>query len=64
MDKKIINVYLNFKYIKCEIDKMFEKDKKDKKVNENLGFNLLYEGEIDFEKIVEKLLVYLFNILE
>ncbi len=36
LDKKTINAYLNPKYTKREIDKMSEKDKKDKKANENL----------------------------
>ncbi len=39
LDKKTINAYLNPKYTKREIDKMSEKDKKDKKANENLGLN-------------------------
>ncbi|MBU5864931.1 CamS family sex pheromone protein, partial [Vibrio cholerae O1] len=33
LDKKTINAYLNPKYTKREIDKMSEKDKKDKKAN-------------------------------
>ncbi len=37
LDKKTINAYLNPKYTKREIDKMSEKDKKDKKANEKLG---------------------------
>ena len=53
MDKKTINAYLNPKYTKREIDKMSEKDKKDKKANENLGLNPSHEGETDPEKIAE-----------
>ncbi|HDE5986716.1 TPA: CamS family sex pheromone protein [Staphylococcus aureus] len=64
LDKKTINAYLNPKYTKREIDKMSEKDKKDKKANENLGLNPSHEGETDPEKIAEKSLAYLSNILE
>ncbi|HDH1045639.1 TPA: CamS family sex pheromone protein [Staphylococcus aureus] len=64
LDKKTINAYLNPKYTKREIDKMSEKDKKDKKANENLGLNPSHEGETDPEKIAEKLPAYLSNILE
>ncbi|HDJ5103883.1 CamS family sex pheromone protein [Staphylococcus aureus] len=64
LDKKTINAYLNPKYTKREIDKMSEKDKKDKKANENLGLNPSHEGETDPEKIAEKSPAYLFNILE
>ncbi|MBU5910426.1 CamS family sex pheromone protein, partial [Vibrio cholerae O1] len=51
LDKKTINAYLNPKYTKREIDKMSEKDKKDKKANENLGLNPSHEGETNPEKI-------------
>ncbi|HDG8409358.1 TPA: CamS family sex pheromone protein [Staphylococcus aureus] len=64
LDKKTINAYLNPKYTKREIDKMSEKDKKDKKANENLGLNPSHEGETDPEKIAEKSPAYLSNILE
>ncbi|PZJ48413.1 hypothetical protein C7P87_09950 [Staphylococcus aureus] len=64
LDKKTINAYLNPKYTKREIDKMSEKDKKDKKANENLGLNPSHEGETDPEKIAEKSRAYLSNILE
>ncbi|HDE9938384.1 TPA: CamS family sex pheromone protein [Staphylococcus aureus] len=64
LDKKTINAYLNPKYTKREIDKMSEKDKKDKKANENLGLNPSHEGEKDPEKIAEKSPAYLSNILE
>lgn len=64
LDKKTINAYLNPKYTKREIDKMSEKDKKDKKANENLGLNPSHEGETDPEKIAEKAPAYLSNILE
>ncbi|HDB8933187.1 TPA: CamS family sex pheromone protein [Staphylococcus aureus] len=64
LDKKTINAYLNPKYTKREIDKMSEKDKKDKKANENLGLNPSHEGETDPEKIAEKSSAYLSNILE
>ncbi len=64
LDKKTINAYLNPKYTKREIDKMSEKDKKDKKANENLGLNPSHEGETDPEKIAEKSAAYLSNILE
>ena len=63
LDKKTINAYLNPKYTKREIDKMSEKDKKDKKANENLGLNPSHEGETDPEKIAEKSPAYLSNIL-
>lgn len=53
LDKKTINAYLNPKYTKREIDKMSEKDKKDKKANENLGLNPSHEGETNPEKIAE-----------
>ncbi len=62
LDKKTINAYLNPKYTKREIDKMSEKDKKDKKANENLGLNPSHEGETDPEKIAEKSPAYLSNI--
>ncbi|HEI8206036.1 TPA: CamS family sex pheromone protein [Staphylococcus aureus] len=64
LDKKTINAYLNPKYTKREIDKMSEKDKKDKKANENLGLNPSHEGETDPEKIAEKSPANLSNILE
>ncbi|MGS7004735.1 CamS family sex pheromone protein [Staphylococcus aureus] len=64
LDKKTINAYLNPKYTKREIDKMSEKDKKDKKANENLGLNPSHEGETNPEKIAEKSRAYLSNILE
>lgn len=64
LDKKTINAYLNPKYTKREIDKMSEKDKKDKKANENLGLNPSHEGETDPEKIAEKSPAYLSNTLE
>ncbi|HCY2936496.1 TPA: CamS family sex pheromone protein [Staphylococcus aureus] len=64
LDKKTINAYLNPKYTKREIDKMSEKDKKDKKANENLGLNPSHEGETDPEKIAEKSPAYSSNILE
>ncbi|HBC4642143.1 TPA: CamS family sex pheromone protein [Staphylococcus aureus] len=64
LDKKTINAYLNPKYTKREIDKMSEKDKKDKKANENLGLNPSHEGETNPEKIAEKSPAYLSNILE
>ncbi|HDC9936906.1 TPA: CamS family sex pheromone protein [Staphylococcus aureus] len=64
LDKKTINAYLNPKYTKREIDKMSEKDKKDKKANENLGLNPSHEGETDPEKIAEKSPAYFSNILE
>ena len=64
LDKKTINAYLNPKYTKREIDKMSEKDKKDKKANENLGLNPSHEGETDPEKIAEKSPAYLSNMLE
>ncbi|HDE3205878.1 TPA: CamS family sex pheromone protein [Staphylococcus aureus] len=64
LDKKTINAYLNPKYTKREIDKMSEKDKKDKKANENLGLNPSHEGETDPEKIAEKSPADLSNILE
>lgn len=60
----MINVYLDLKYMKKEIDKMSEKEKKSKNVNENFGFNLFYNGEIDEEKIVKNFLVYFLNIFE
>lgn len=64
LDKKTINAYLNPKYTKREIDKMSEKDKRDKKANENLGLNPSHEGETGPEKIAEKSPAYLSNILE
>lgn len=64
LDKKTINAYLNPKYTKREIDKMSEKDKKDKKANENLGLNPSHEGETNPEKIAEKSPAYFSNILE
>ncbi|HGX1320020.1 TPA: CamS family sex pheromone protein [Staphylococcus aureus] len=64
LDKKTINAYLNPKYTKREIDKMSEKDKKDKKANENLGLNPSHEGETNPEKIAEKSPANLSNILE
>lgn len=64
LDKDTINAYLDSKYTKEDIDKMSEKEKKDKKANENLGLNPSHHGETDPEKIADKSPDYLANILE
>ncbi|MBS6091224.1 CamS family sex pheromone protein [Staphylococcus warneri] len=64
LDKKTINAYLDPKYTKKEIEKMSDKEKKDKKANENLGLNPSHQGETNPTKIAEKSPAYLSNILE
>ncbi|CAD7359294.1 pheromone lipoprotein CamS [Staphylococcus schleiferi] len=64
LDKDTIKAYLKPKYTKKELDKMSDKEKKEKNATENLGLNPSVNGESDEEKIAKNSPAYLSNILE
>ncbi|AKS66706.1 lipoprotein [Staphylococcus schleiferi] len=64
LDKDTIKAYLKPKYTKKELDKMSDKEKKEKNATENLGLNPSVNGETDEEKIAKNSPAYLSNILE
>ncbi|WP_105986681.1 CamS family sex pheromone protein [Staphylococcus chromogenes] len=64
LDKKTIQAYLEPKLTKSELDKMSDKEKKERKATENLGLNPSVHGETDEEKIAKNSPQVLSNILE
>ncbi|MDT0693916.1 CamS family sex pheromone protein [Staphylococcus chromogenes] len=64
LDKKTIQVYLEPKLTKSELDEMSDKEKEERKATENLGLNPPVHGETDEEKIAKNSPQVLSNILE